>query len=99
MYLKIRQQCKADKDESERWYIIGDVSEVIWSWVKFTGSPHKVHDSSRVILSNDEKDLEWVRNITIWKGKENNTDRYCEEIYCDNDVYLCNDNGQTIEKL
>lgn len=100
MYLKIR--CR-EKDEDNdglvtRWFIIGKILEISWKWVTREDFPNPMYDNARMIESYASTEPYIVRRIIAMRGK-NIKDSTTEVIYCDDQAYLCNDNGQTIEVL
>ena len=100
MYLKVKENQKDEKGGNvPKWYVIGNVHEVIYSWVKFEGYPNKIYEGCRLILSGKQEDLQYVRRMIVFHDVGKTKAEDCEEIYCDDEVYLCNDNGQTIERL
>jgi len=58
-----------------------------------------MYEGCRLILTGSENDLKYVRRLLIFHDIGKMSGDHCEEIYCDDDVYLCNENGKTIEHI
>jgi len=71
----------------------------VYGWVKFEKTTHPKYEGARIIFSGEEKDLTHVRRILVFHHGTKEGVNSCETIYCDDDAYLCNDSGQTIERL
>lgn len=97
MYLKIRvrEQEKNGPGVRDRWFIISKVEELNYSWVDFEDE-QIYQEGNRTLLSKvKEGNPTTIRKINVFRTNDNIADT----IYCDDNVYLCNDNGQTIERL
>jgi hypothetical protein len=93
MYLKIRHAMRTDDGNNRiMWNIIqiAEREDLIYGWLPYNQEDVVLGD--RIIFSNDKHD-KWIKRILITRNDN------IETIYCDDDVYLCNSNGQTIEKV
>jgi hypothetical protein len=50
-------------------------------------------------LSPSRENKIGIRNLVISRDNKKMTDDETEFIYCNDSVYLCNENGKTIERL
>lgn len=107
MYLKIREKVRdRAKDEDKKnmgvhikWHVIPVPKDINWEWVDWISpDDFSIYDGTNTKIIFSDKNPSFVRKIVIIH-QDKGICASIELIYCDDDVYLCNENGQTIERL
>ena len=98
MYLKIRQEVKDESHKGVRikWHLKPVPRDIIWEWVEMKEDDYNRNEITFIFSEGIKRDI--VRSIVIIK-EDRGIRVDAEVIYCNDDVYLCNDTGQTIERL
>ena len=98
MYLKIRQEVSIEGKEgkSVKWHLKQVPLDIIWEWVEMKEDDYNRNEITFILSEGIKRDI--VRMIVIIK-EDRGIRVDAEVIYCNDNVYLCNDNGKTIEKF
>ena len=98
MYLKVRQEVREGSENGKKvvWHIIPTLDyQIVYEWIN---PEQKDYDKAdRIIMSCDKKEDHVRRIIVVVSTKKDLNETMIT--LCNDTVYLCNDNGQTIERI